>query len=222
VIPPSLAADPDPDLPQDAIRSYLQYRVPLQIASDYYLFDLKESLSDVDNWGDVNGIFSTSAARGGQGQPSRLEREFANPMRILSLSMPPEEAEDMRDAQARFERAMFDLSKVTAGIRRDLPVELSPTLVPTALKSWEEGRLALNSFLTSLNDATGLKEMKLIAASKADYPRSERKYLELKKKIKLCQNRGGPSLSQAWGQLMISGYMQDSCGIPDLDGYFYQ
>jgi hypothetical protein len=56
----------------------------------------------------------------------------------------------------------------------------------------------------------------------ADYGRSQRKYLELKKKIKLCQNRGGPTLSQAWGQLMVSGYMQDSCGIPDLEGYFYQ
>lgn len=222
LIPQSQAAEPDPDLPQDAKKSYLQYRVPLQISADYYLFDLKESLSNVDNWGDVNGIFSTSAARGGQGQPSRLEREFVNPMRILSLSMPPDEAENMRDAQARFERAMFDLSKVTAGIRRDLPVEISPNLVPAALKSWDEGRLALNSFLTSLNDATGLKEMKMIAASKADYPRSERKYLELKKKIKLCQNRGGPSLSQAWGQLMVSGYLQDSCGIPDLEGYFYQ
>ena len=56
----------------------------------------------------------------------------------------------------------------------------------------------------------------------AEYGRSQRKYLELKKKIKLCQNRGGPTLSQAWGQLMISGYMQDSCGIPDLEAYFYQ
>lgn len=45
----------------------------------------------------------------------------------------------------------------------------------------------------------------------AEYGRSQRKYLELKKKIKLCQNRGGPTLSQTWGQLMISGYMQDSC-----------
>jgi hypothetical protein len=44
----------------------------------------------------------------------------------------------------------------------------------------------------------------------------------LMKKTKLCQNRGGPALSQAWGQLMISGYMQDSCGIPDLEEYFYQ
>lgn len=81
----------------------------------------------------------------------------------------------------------------------------------------------------------------------AEYGRSQRKYLELKKKIKLCQNRkenrvcfavallldshfllpgrpsgGGPTLSQTWGTLMISGYMQDSCGIPDMEGYFYQ
>lgn len=54
------------------------------------------------------------------------------------------------------------------------------------------------------------------------YGRSERRYLDLKKKIKLCQNRGGPTLSQAWGQLMVTGTVQDSCGIPDLDEYFYQ
>ena len=80
--------------------------------------------------------------------------------------------------------------------------------------------------LTLLNGITGLNEMKTIPPigpnQLAEYGRSQRKYLELKKKIKLCQNRGGPTLSQTWGQLMISGYMQDSCGIPDLEGYFYQ
>lgn len=80
--------------------------------------------------------------------------------------------------------------------------------------------------LTLLNGVTGLNEMKTIppigSSQLAQYGRSQRKYLELKKKIKLCQNRGGPTLSQTWGTLMISGYMQDSCGIPDLEAYFYQ
>jgi len=137
--------------------------------------------------------------------------------------MPPDEAEEMRDAQYKFEAAMDRIRKVVSGVRRDLPVEISPTLLPQAQKGWDDGRVALNSFFIALNSATGLKdEMKVIPSEKSEYGRSERKYVDLKKKIKLCQNRGGPTLSNAWGQLMVSGYLQDSCGIPDLDGYFYQ
>jgi hypothetical protein len=224
--PPSPAVATDlssSDLPMDAIRSYLQYRVPLQISADYYIFELKNQLGDLDSWGEVNNLFSSSNARGGQGQPSKMERDFINPMRIVSLSMPPDEAEEMRDAALKFEAAMDRIRKTTAGVRRDLPVEISPTLLPQALKGWDDGRVALNSFFVALNSATGLKdEMKIIPAEKSEYGRSERKYVDLKKKIKLCQNRGGPTLSNAWGQLMVSGYLQDSCGIPDLDGYFYQ
>lgn len=56
-----------------------------------------------------------------------------------------------------------------------------------------------------------------------EYGRSQRRYLELMKVTKLCQNRGGPTLSQAWGQLMVTGTVQDSCGIAGaLEDYFYQ
>ncbi|KAL7578430.1 hypothetical protein ACA910_012823 [Epithemia clementina (nom. ined.)] len=121
---------------------------------------------------------------------------------------------------------MARIGKATAGIRRDLPVEVDKKLAPEAMDGWNEGRKALNTFFTSLNQVTGLDEMKLIPAAGpnqyAEYGRSQRRYLDLKKKIKLCQNRGGPTLSQAWGQLMVSGYLQDSCGVPDMDAYFYQ
>ena len=40
-----------PDLPPEAQRSYLQYRVALQVAADYYLFDLQEKIGNIDNWG---------------------------------------------------------------------------------------------------------------------------------------------------------------------------
>jgi len=214
-----------PDLPPDASRSYLQYRVPLQIATDYYVFDLQGKLSDVDDWGEINVLFQTNNNRG-QGQPNKIERDYTNVMRILSLSMPPDEADALRDAQFKFEKAMFALSKATAGVRRDLPVDIDPKLVVTAQKSWDDGRKALNEYLSILNTATGLNEMRLIPPPGADqikeYGRSKRRYLELAKQTKLCQNRGGPALSQAWGQLMVSGYLQDSCGIPDLTDYFYQ
>lgn len=214
-----------PDLPVDASRSYLQYRIPLQIAADYYVFELQSKLSNIDDWGEVNQLYQTNNNKG-QGQPNKIERDYVNPMRILGLSMPPDESEDMRTVQFKFEKAMNKISKAVSGVRRDLPVEIDPSVVVRAEEGWEDGRVALNEFFTLLNETTGLNEMRMIPKAGEDqvkeYGRSRRRYNELIKKTKLCQNRGGPALSQAWGQLMVSGYLQDSCGIPDLEGYFYQ
>lgn len=214
-----------PDLPSEASRSYLQYRIPLQIAADYYIFELQDMVGDIDKWGEVGQLFQVNNNRG-QGQPSKIERDFVNPMRILLLSMPPDVSEEMRDAQFRFEKAMNAISKATAGYRKDLPVEIPASSVTTARGGWEDGRVALNDFFALLNTATGLPELKAIPPAgpkqREEYGRSAKRYSDLIKKTKLCQNRGGPALSQAWGQLMVSGYLQDSCGIPDLDSYFYQ
>lgn len=145
----------------------------------------------------------------------------------MSLSLPPEYADDIRDSQFAFEKAMSKLTKATQGIRRDLPVEIDKNAVPNAQAAWEEGRLALNSFFATMNSATGLQgELVQIPPpgpnQLAAYGRSIRRYNEFIKKTKLCQNRGGPALSQAWGQLMVSGYLQDSCGVEPLEGYFFQ
>ena len=214
------------DLPSDAAKAYLQYRIPLQIAADSYIFDLQGKVGDIDEWGNIGQLFQSNNARGGQGQPSKVERDFVNPMRIVLLSMPPDISEEMRDAQFKFEAAMNKISKATGGYRKDLPVEIPRSSVDNAKAGWEDGRIALNEYFALLNGVTGLNEMKLVPAAgpnqNAEYGRSARRYNELIKKTKLCQNRGGPALSQAWGQLMVSGYLQDSCGIPDLDLYFRQ
>jgi hypothetical protein len=214
-----------PDLPPDARKSYLQYRIPLQISADYYLFDLRSKLADIDEWGDINQLFQVNN-NNGMGQPSKVERDFINPMRILTLSMPPDEADEMRAAQFRFEKAMLKISKSVQGIRRDLPVEIDPKLVVNASAGWDDGRVALNEFFVILNGVTGFNELKTIPPRGPDqfkeYGRSQRKYNELIKKTKLCQNRGGPALSTAWGYLQTTQLLQDSCGIPDLDEYFNQ
>jgi len=140
--------------------------------------------------------------------------------------MPPDEADEMRTAQFKFEKAMFDISKSVKGVRRDLPIEIDPSLVVSASKGWDDGRVALNEFFTILNSVTGFEELKSIPPRGPnqfqEYGRSQRKYNELVKKTKQCQNRGGPALSQAWGYLQTTQLLQDSCGIPDLDEYFYQ
>ncbi len=154
------------------------------------------------------------------------ERDFVNPMRVLLLSFPPDVSEDMRDAQFKFERAANKISKATAGYRRDLPVDIPASSINDAKAGWDEGRIALNEFFVLLNKAVGLDELTPIPPAgpnqQKEYGRSARRYNELQKKVKLCQNRGGPALSQAWGQLMVSGYLQDSCGIPDMEEYFRQ
>ena len=40
------ASSLDPDLPPDAIKSYLQYRYSLQLAADFYIFDLQNMVAD--------------------------------------------------------------------------------------------------------------------------------------------------------------------------------
>mmetsp|Transcript_7204 Transcript_7204/g.8349 ORF Transcript_7204/g.8349 Transcript_7204/m.8349 type:complete len:313 (-) Transcript_7204:68-1006(-) len=214
-----------PDLPSEAVRSYLQYRIQLQIAADFYIFSVQDQIKDIDQWGDVGQLFQVNNNKG-QGQPSKIERDFVNPMRILLLSFPPEFSDDMRDAQFRFERAAGKISKATAGYRRDLPVEVDKGSITNAIQGWDEGRIALNEFFVLLNTAVGLEELTPIPPpgpnqNKA-YGRSAARYKDLTKKIKLCQNRGGPALAQTWGLLMTTGYLQDSCGIPDMEQYFRQ
>merc|ERR1711865_126081 len=150
-----------PDLPKDAVRSYVQYRIPFKISADYYLFSLKDMIADSDQWGDVSALFQVNN-NNGQGQPSKIERDYINPMRILLLSFPPDISEDMRDAQFKFERAAAKVAKVTSGYRRDLPVELDPASIKVAEKGWDEGRIALNEFYALLNTAVGLQELALI------------------------------------------------------------
>lgn len=214
------------DLPPEAARSYLQYRVALQTSADYYIWTLQPKVTDIQEWGEIGDLFKANTARGG-GQPNKIERDFVNPMRILGLSMPPDVADRLREAQFKFEKSMAAISKATAGVRRDLPVEIDKSAEKMAATGWDDGRLALNEFFTTLNEATGLSELKTIPPSgpnqTKEYGRSQRKYLELMKVTKLCQNRGGPTLSAAWGQLMVTGTVQDSCGIAGaLEDYFYQ
>lgn len=216
-----------PDLPPGAKITYLQYRFPLQLAADFYMFDLQTMVADTDEYGAISELVASKGARGGQGGATRIEREYVNPMRIVGLSMPPDVADEIRDSQFAFERAMSKLTKATSGIKRDLPVEIDASAVPKAKEAWEEGRVALNSFFTSLNAATGLEnELSLIPPAGPnqlkEYGRSITRYNTLVKKTRLCQNRGGPTLSAAWGQLMVSGYLQDSCGVEDPAAYFFQ
>lgn len=72
------------DLPPEAARSYLQYRMPLQTSADYYLWTLQSKVKDTNDWGEIGELFQTNSARGG-GQPNRIERDFINPSEFSLL-----------------------------------------------------------------------------------------------------------------------------------------
>jgi len=92
-----------------------------------------------------------------QSKPTRIEREFTNVMRVVGLSMPPDEADEMREAQYEFEKGMASLAKITLGIRRDLPVELDPQIVSKAKAAWDEGRVGLNKLYVDITCVTSLQ-----------------------------------------------------------------
>jgi hypothetical protein len=181
-----------PELPRDAVRSYLQYRIPLQIAADYYIFSLQDMVFDVEQWGDVGQLFRVNNNKG-QGQPSKVERDYNSPMKILLLSFPPDVAEEMRTVQFRFEKAMNTISKATSGYKKDLPIEIDTKSIVEAKQGWEEGRVALNDFFALVNTEVGMSELKPIPSPGPnqfnEYGRSARRFKDLLKKTKLCQNR---------------------------------
>ena len=72
----------DSALPRDFLKSYIQYRTTLQLASDYFNWDLRDAAYDNERWGELSAALTSQSARAGQGQPSKIERDFTNPMRM--------------------------------------------------------------------------------------------------------------------------------------------
>jgi hypothetical protein len=60
-----------------------------------------------DEWSDVSELFCMDN-NCGQGQPSKIECDYVNLMRIMLLNMPPGVTDEMCYAQFRFEKAMND------------------------------------------------------------------------------------------------------------------
>ncbi len=60
-----------PDLPNEAVRAYLQYRVQLQISADSYVFSIQDKIGDIDEWGEIGQLFRVNNNKG-QGQPSKI------------------------------------------------------------------------------------------------------------------------------------------------------
>ena len=207
------------ELPPGAATAYRQYWPAMQLAADFYAFELRGFIADPQKW-DLVGAIMESKSTGSAQSPSRLEREFVSPMRILALAFPPDlGGEPMQKSLDRFQQTMFKLSKYRAS---PAGTETPSTAAPLAL--WEQGREELNEFLGTMNSATESTRMVQIPPKAEGYPRSKTLYTQLMKDSALCRNRGGQALAGIWGQLMVYGTAPgvQPCGSVNLETYFAQ
>jgi hypothetical protein len=211
------------DVPPGAAQAWRQYWPQLQLAGDFYTFELLPQVKNPQRW-DLIGSLMESKSIGSAQSPSKMEREFISPMRVLSLAFPPDlGGEDMQAALNDFQRSMFQLGRAAGSSSGSLAAPSDKEL-KRALELWDQGRVSLNRFYTVLNDATGAKKFTTIPAKGEGYPRSERLYTQLNKDAALCRNRGGEALAGLWGNLMVYGTVPgvNPCGTVNMATYFSQ
>lgn len=224
---PSHAIETDPldDLPKQTASAYKMQWPSLQIAADYYVFELLDLVENPTRWNQIAEL-SSSTNIGSAASVSKVEREFFTPMRILSLAFPPDlGGDEMQEAfnsfqkviakmtrQARSAQVFGDPEAVLASAGKDIK-ELQNT--------WEEGRESLNSFFVAMNTATSTTRMVTIPKGGKNYPRSKKLYSQLMRDAALCRNRGGETLAAIWGQLMVyADAGVNPCGNINFKNYF--
>jgi len=212
------------EIPVKAKQAYLQYLPQLQLAADYYFFELQPMLSDPGRYDRISAITEAGTA-GSATSVSRLEREFVTPMKILALSFPPDlGGEEMQTSLDKFQKAMFTLSRQARKGSATGNVEgASKAEIKEIYDTYEIGRVALNTFFFALNEGTGTKRLVEIPtkANEKAYPRSKALYTALLKEAALCRNRGGEALAGLWGGLMVYGTVPgvNPCGGSALAYY---
>ena len=213
------------DLPPGAATAYRQYWPALQLAADYYVFELYDLLKTPGRWDLINKL-TESTDIGSAASVSVLEREFLTPMRIISLAFPPDlGGDEMQVALSKFQKAMFQLSRqARRGQSTGNVADPSSKDVEEIKATWELGRTCLNDFYAATNAATESKRLILIPAKGEGYPRSKSLYTQLRKDAALCRNRGGEQLAGFWGGLMVYGTVPgvNPCGNVNMANYFTQ
>lgn len=207
------------DLPPQTKKAYEQYWPAMQLAADYFVFELRDQIKNPQSW-DAIGATMVSKSIGSAQSPSKLETNIVNPMRILTLAFPPDAGSDeMQKELENFQFAMFGLSKI-ARVSPGSTAMPSQAVIDSALARWDQGAASLNTFFTAVNRATGEKRLTLIPKDGKGYPRSAKLYTQLKKDSALCRNRGGEALAGVWGQLMVYGTVTNPCGSVNIQTYF--
>jgi hypothetical protein len=203
------------------VEAYNKQWPTLQLAADYYAFDLKPLVDNPGAWNVISEL-GASTSIGSAASVSRLEREFFTPMRILVSSVPPDMEDDLQSAFNKFQVAMGKLTRLARAGQTtgDLAMPEDSEIVEVK-KSWEEGRESLNKFFVALNVITGTDRMTTIPEGGEGYPRSKKRFKQLQKDLAMCRNRGGELLAGIYGQLMVYGTTgTNPCGNLNLNNYF--
>jgi len=214
------------EIPPKAKQAYLQYLPTLQLAADYFVFELQPQLDDPGRYDRVFALTEAGTA-GSATSVSKLEREFVTPMKILCLAFPPDlGGEEMQTSLDAFQRSMFKLSQQTRkGASTGNTAGASAAEIKEIIATYDVGRVALNRFFATLNENTGTKRLVEIPtkANVKAYPRSKALYTALQKEAALCRNRGGEALAGLWGGLMVYGTVPgvNPCGNSAM-AYFSQ
>ncbi|KAL1525299.1 hypothetical protein AB1Y20_020161 [Prymnesium parvum] len=213
------------DLPPKAQQAYNQYWPAIQLAGDFYVFELRELIGYPGRWDQIGALTETTNI-GSAASVSKLDREFLTPMRILALSFPPDAGgEEMQEALTDFQAAMFRMSRqARTGQTTGNLADPSKKDIAALEMTWNAGASALNRFFEALNTATSTKRLVTIPANGVNYPRSKKLYTQLQKDAALCRNRGGEQLAGIWGNLMVYGTVPgvNPCGNVNLQNYFMQ
>lgn len=143
------------DLPPKALSAYNQYWPALQLAADSYVFDVYDLLDNPGRWDSIAALTESSDI-GSAASVSSLEREYLTPMRILTLSFPPDAGGDeMQEALDKFQASAFRLSaQARRGQTTGNVAQPSVEEVAAVLKSWDDGRMSINAFFDALNTGT--------------------------------------------------------------------
>ena len=94
-------------------------------------------VASFDQWNEAAQLLQVNNGRGPQGQQSRIEREYANVIKIILLALL------MRTSRFKFEMAMNNVSMDSAGSRGDFPVQVGKTSIENVKVVMEKGRLPL-------------------------------------------------------------------------------
>ena len=213
------------DLPRKTQEAYNQYWPAMQLAGDFYVFELRELVGYPGRWDQI-GALTESTNIGSAASVSRLDREFLTPMRILSLAFPPDAGgEEMQDALNLFQTAMFKMSRqARIGQTTGNLADPDKKDIKAMEDTWNAGASALNKFYIAMNTATSTNRLVTIPVNGVNYPRSKKLYTQLQKDSALCRNRGGEALAGIWGNLMVYGTVPgvNPCGNVNLQTYFMQ
>jgi len=212
------------EIPPKAKQAYLQYLPQLQLAADYFFFELQPMLDQPGRYDRISELTEAGTA-GTAATVSRLEREFVTPMKILTLAFPPDlGGEEMQTSLDAFQRSMFVLARqARKGASTGNTAGATPAEIKEIFATYELGRVSLNKFFAAVNEGTGTQRLVEIPtkANEKAYPRSKALYTALLKEAAICRNRGGEALAGLWGGLMVYGTVPgvNPCGNSALAYY---